>query len=212
MKKNKLALASGILLVIVASFCIAYSVSYIGDLITFLTTPFEVLDESYFVSYYLILAIYIVFIALNVLQAIAYMIMGVKLIRKTNKRVPYAKMKPLIIIAIVFSAIGILFNFLSINNSMLIACVVLLSCALGKGDKYEKEPIGATNSNINFNITDEKEIDLFVEKAKMLKELKDNNVISQQEFETMISKAFELEKTNNKKESEVEDENKKNSL
>ena len=42
--------------------------------------------------------------------------------------------------------------------------------------------------------------------------MKDNNIISQEEFENMISKAFELKTDNNKKYNEAEDENEKNTL
>lgn len=202
MKKNKLTLAAGILLIIAASFSILESLSLIESFFSVYIMPEEIIvEESYQLFLMIGQVIVIVLILLQILQSIAYMILGVKIVKRTNKKVPFVKMKTIAIVALVFSSIGILCNY-TIINPMLVAVVVLLSCALARGDKFLSEN---TPSDV---VVEASGADLLVEKAQVLKDLKDKNIINQEEFETMLNTVINTQNKDNQSK-EVQDEDKK---
>lgn len=177
MKRNNYAFSAGIMLIIIASFCILSAVGYLGEVSVLIETgdlSSEFVEEWGMFSMFAttVLAIAIVF---NVLQAVAFMILGVKIYKKSKACMPLAKMKSNIILAIVFAGISFVFD-MSVNNILIIAVIILLSFALAFKDKPKEETVVAD--------------DKLVERVKSLKELKDSGVISQEEFEKMLSKSI----------------------
>ena len=100
MKKNKLAFSAGILLVIIASVSILLSLSYISELVTILSYPITFAEETFEADLlvFIGLAFCLMQLLVLVLQAIAFMILGVKLIKKTNAKLPNEKIKSNIIL------------------------------------------------------------------------------------------------------------------
>ena len=184
MNKNKFTFAAGTLLVIAASLSIVMALSFASEVISaasLLVDPELTLVEYDITMTYFLVGINSVACLFAVLEAIAYMILGVKLLKKTKACVPFQKMKSLVIVSLVFSAIGIVFSF-SIVSALMIASVIVLSFALANGSKKPA-------------ITVEKaeEIDpveKFVSLAKMVKTLKDEGVITDKEFQKIIARVI----------------------
>ena len=199
MKKNKLALAAGILLIIVASISILCAVSTVSDLIPLVSTPMEYTEES--LELELIMAftmiVSFVFLIVYILQSVGFMIVGIKLVKRCRQE--FTQIKKLMIVSLVFSSVGILFNIDTIMCLLLIAVIVLLACGLARGTNYAKvEEVINTSDDENkqssndqqVEVNEKTEIDALVEKAKVLKDLKDKNIISEAEFNKMIEKTL----------------------
>lgn len=187
-KKNKLTLSAGILLIITASISILNALNYIESLFDFYfetEVNFGDLGLEYNLMIESVVAVIIGLILVETFQAITFMILGVKIVKRTNKKVPFNEMKPMVITALVFSSIGILYNF-SINNPILIAIVVLLACALAKGD------VKVNKNEVRLDSESKLDSDLLVEKVQVLKDLKEKGVINNEEFETMLAKVTKI--------------------
>lgn len=180
MNRNKLTFAAGTLLVIAASLSIAMALSFASEVFSaaaLLADPELTLVEYDLTMTYFLVGINAIACLFAVLESIAYMILGVKLLKKTKAGVPLQKMKSLVVVSLVFSAIGIAFSF-SIVSALMIASVIVLSCALVNGSKKH------TASEEKPEEVDS--VEKFVTLAKMVKTLKDEGVITDKEFQKII--------------------------
>ena len=184
MNRNKFTFAAGTLLVIAASLSIVMALSFASEVfsaVALLADPELNLVEYDIAMTYFIIGINAIACLFAVLESIAYMILGVKLLKKTKACVPFQKMKTLVIVSLVFSAIGIMFSF-SIVSALMIASVIVLSCALANGSKKPA-----------INVEKIEEIDpveKFVTLAKMVKTLKDEGVVTEKEFQKIIARVI----------------------
>ena len=180
MNRNKLTFAAGTLLVIAASLSIAMALSFASEVFSaaaLLADPELTLVEYDLTMTYFLVGINAIACLFAILESIAYMILGVKLLKKTKAGVPLQKMKSLVVVSLVFSAIGIAFSF-SIVSALMIASVIVLSCALVNGSKKH------TASEEKPEEVDS--VEKFVTLAKMVKTLQDEGVITDKEFQKII--------------------------
>lgn len=214
-KRNKLNLASGILLVIIASVSIIATIVACESLvevfsaIEILEEEFETLGVSSIAS---VVLVYGYMIALFLAQSIVYMIFGIKLIKKSKFANSYEKSKSMLIVMLVLVSCSFFFDPIQIFSGLYLATIVLIVCAMSNGKRLDNENleflnaqlnIDKDNTNENSNNVENKVVetkeekkdtveeksngDLMAEKVIALKELKDKGVISNEEFEKMIS-------------------------
>lgn len=205
MKRKKLTLASGIIMVIEATYAIIFSIVNSLIIMQEILNLFvrEEIDSVIYYGYIFKLAVEFFVYAMI---AVGFMIVGVKLIIKSKVQYTYEQTKPLLIIALVFACVGLFADVKYISSGILIAIIVLTACAIAKGDKPNIELTQNTKDN-NFdnvkvaenlakentdNIEEKKtETDLMVNRLLSLQELKKNGIITEEEYSQMVRKTVE---------------------
>lgn len=212
-KKNKLNLTSGILLVIIASFSIIATIVLCESLVE-VFSAIEILEEEYEVlgvsSIASVILVYGYMIALYLAQSIVYMLFGIKLIKKCKLANSYERSKTSLIVMLILVSCSFFFDPIQVFSGLYLATIILIVCAISNGKRLDSENLNYLNSQLNVDINianDEKKesnvenkiegtkdiveektnADLMAEKVIALKKLKDDGVISKEEFEKMIS-------------------------
>lgn len=214
MKKNKFTLASGILLIIFACYSVICAISMLKLIITIsIVNPFTFTTESYQTDSLALITIfyYAIYIFLYILQTVAFLITGIKLIRKSSKY-NFEDCKVLIVTTLILVSLSFLFDLLSVSGLIPIAIVVLLSCSLVRGtqDNYvenlqvekvenvtnDKEKENNDNlqqlqkekeieSSTLLNETSTNKNDIYVERLISLKTLKSKSLITEEEYKIL---------------------------
>ena len=199
MKRNKLILSTGILLIILASFSIIATLAILDNVIE---VGGEILgsETRYFVFS---LFVYIYSLTLFLAQSIVYMIFGVRLVKFSKCVDAIEKSKSMMIISLILVSCSFLFDPFRYFVGLYIAIVVLTICFLVLSSKNTN--VSAENKTITENsaqstpaeaqtqVTDEKEksnTDMMVEKVVALKKLKDSGVLSEEEYSRLIAKSL----------------------
>jgi len=188
MKKNKLTLAAGILMVILASLSIVVAIEYVvwfAECVNILLQMINSIKEEN-ISFVLDSVILLGLIMITIAESILYMIWGVKLIKKTNKRVPIANMRKWLITMLVFSYV---FAFLHLEDfstllgqaGMFLAIAILLTCAVAKGGNTPSRKSATNNNSTALNNES-------VEKMLYIKKLREEGVISEEEYSKLRDK------------------------
>lgn len=191
MKKNKLTLAAGILMVIVASFSIIAAVEYAvwfnecANIIYAMADSITMDNLNFVIEAIAILGLTF----LSIIEGILYMIWGVKLIKKTNKFVPVEKMKKWLITILVFSYIFAFLHFsdfstLLSETGLFLAIAILLTVAVSKSGNNTNAV--SVEGKISQSTLDAKTI----EKMTSIKKLRDENVISEEEYQKLRDKVL----------------------
>lgn len=235
MKRNKLILASGILMVILASLSIIATIATIETLLT----GVALLDATEYLAEYsesdimlgLVMLVYTLQIGIYLAQSIVYMIFGIKFIKKSKLPNAYAKCRASLIVMLVLVCCSLLAESNVAFSGVTIATVVLIICAIANGNRLDNENLQylqnqmngvnaqpsqsinvnvqstsvgtpsaheftepSTNNvenldkkNIQLNTNEKSNSDLMAEKILSLKNLKDNGVISAQEFDNIMA-------------------------
>ena len=201
MKRNKLNLTAGILLVITAALSIISEIVYIVNFIRLI-----VLYRSVgYTDFTILILFYAYMFALYLAQAIIYMIFGVKLIKKSNLPNSFVESKTIIIVSLVLTSCSFAFDVQRILTMLYVVCVVLLICCLCSGARIDKDNLEYlsreagldTNTQVKSQpvqetvaqeiIPEKSDNEMMAEKIVVIKKLKDDGVISQAEFDKMIS-------------------------
>lgn len=217
MKRNKLTLIAGVLLVVATILCV-FAIYYyalgVYELFPILYEETEVISHSYILN---IVITYIASIVLKVAQIIVFLILGIKLIIKGIRKVPVNKCKGLVISAMVIAywsalmEIGTYHTFAIVIFGLFLTAGILLSCALSKKDKVAD--FGGESSTFNKKVSTNSKVDeVMIDRVKIIKSLKDDGMLSEdQYFELMkqvigfdIPKDIENEYTMKSKEEENE--------
>lgn len=188
MKRNKLTLTAGILMVIVASLSILMVVDYTVWFVECVQILYQVKDSITLdnIGYVLDTVFILGLVIISLTESILYMIWGVKLIKKTNKGIPVSKMKGLIVTMLVFSYVLAFIHMGDVSGltgptGLFLAIAILLTVAVSK----TSTPVKVV-SNQSEKILDEKTI----EKISAIKKLKDDNVISEEEYQKLRDKVL----------------------
>lgn len=264
MKRNKLILASGILLVILASLSIIATIVVAENLITevLLVDSTEYMAE-YMAEYSeggmilgLIMLVYTFFIGVCLAQSIVYMIFGIKFIKKSKLPNAYAKCRASLIVMLVLVCCSLFVELNMVFSGVIIATIVLLICAIANGNRLDNEnmqylqaQMNGTNTqpsqSINVNVqstsvrtpstheytepgtnnvenmssknisqisSEKSNADLMAEKILSVKTLKDNGVISAQEFDNIMATLIPNKVDNLDKVNKVDNKDKANKV
>lgn len=199
MKRNKLILSNGILLIILASFSIIATLAILDNLIEVVGVVLGS-ETANFVSF---LFVYIYSLTLFLAQSIVYMIFGVRLVKFSKHIDSIEKCKGMMIVSLILNICSFIFDPFKYFVGLYIAIVVLTICFLVLSSKNTN--VSVENKTITENsaqsippeektqVTDEKEksnTDMMVEKVVALKKLKDSGVISEEEYNRLIEKSL----------------------
>ena len=199
MKRNKLILSTGILLIILASFSIIATLAILDNVIEVVGAILGS-ETAYFVF---LLFDYIYSISFFLAQSIVYMIYGVRLVKFSKCVDAIEKSKGMMIVSLILVSCSFLFDPFRYFTGLYIAIVVLTICFLVLSSKNTN--VSAENKTITENsaqstpaeettqVTDEKEksnTDMMVEKIVALKKLKDSGVLSEEEYNRLIAKSL----------------------
>ena len=202
MKRNKLILSTGILLIILASFSIIATLAILDNVIE---VGGEILgsETRYFVFS---LFVYIYSLTLFLAQSIVYMIFGVRLVKFSKCVDAIEKSKSMMIISLILVSCSFLFDPFRYFVGLYIAIVVLTIYFLvlsstntnvsAENKTITENSAQSTPAEEKIQVTEEKEkssADMMVEKVVALKKLKDSGVISEEEYTQMISKSLVLD-------------------
>lgn len=223
MKKNKLVLASGIIMLVGAVLSLFLAI-YTGITLStvldaFFNTPIEEGVEFNNDSF-LLLTIwlsYIISIIIYLAESVLYIIFGIKLIVKSSKRVPLEKYKSVAIamqiVCYVIAGLSIGGDYISggLNFALALTSGILLSVALAQNKKdYEKsltssygsfkDDAGRVNLEDIPNVENAKKpfnekmfADDLNGKLESIKALKESGVIDENEYIKMVHKILGLE-------------------
>lgn len=223
MKKNKLVLASGIIMLVGAVLSLFLAI-YTGITLstvldTFFNTPIEEGIEFNSDSF-LLLTIwfsYIISVIIYLAESVLYIIFGIKLIVKASKCVPLEKYKSVAIamqiVCYVIAGLSISGDYISggLNFALALASGILLSVALAQNKKdYEKsltssygsfkDDVGRVNLEDIPNVKNAKKpfnekmfADDLNGKLESIKALKESGVIDENEYIKMVHKVLGLE-------------------
>ena len=200
MKRNKLNLTAGILLVITAALSIVSEIVYIVNFIRLISLYRSV----GYTNFTLLMLFYAYMFVLYLAQAIIYMIFGVKLIKKSNLPNAYAESKTIIIVSLVLTSCSFAFDFQRILTMLYAACIVLLICCLCSGARLDSDNLAYLSKEAGVNspsqvqpqpvqevkqeiIPEKSNNEMMAEKIIAIKKLKDDGIISQSEFDNMLS-------------------------
>lgn len=201
MKRNKIALSTGILLIILASFSIVATLATLDNVLEMA----RVILDSETGNFIFFLFVHVYSIALFLAQSIIYMIYGVKLVKLSKNANAIEKMKSITIISLILISCSFLFDPFRYFAGLYIAIIVLNICFLVLNPKNQNVVANQTPQTPSTQttiepeetiITAEKEkssADMMVEKIVALKKLKDSGVLSEEEYEKMISKSIQME-------------------
>lgn len=205
MKKNKLTLSAGILLVIAASICV---ISSIICLYSLGATILEIsLSEEYsLVNYIILIAVIALLISLlfKIAQVIVFMILGIKLIKNGKKGKSVNEYRGLIITTMILAYISALFGNSDITGffefGLFLTAGILLSCALSMKDEalVQETPQAEVKKEET-----QKEEDSMAKQINALQELKDNGVIGNKEYLDKLQKIIGIEKKQVEKKNSV---------
>ena len=199
MKRNKLILSTGILLIILASFSIVATLAILENVLEVVGLGLS--SETANIVFFLFIHIYS--ITLFLAQSIVYMIYGVKLVKFSKCVDAIEKCKSMMIVSLILVSCSFLFDPFRYFTGLYIAIVVLTICFLVLSSKntsvsVENEP--TTENSVQsapveekIQVTDEKEksnTDMMVEKVVALKKLKDGGVLSEEEYNRLIEKSL----------------------
>lgn len=213
MKRNKLNLASGILLIIVSAFCLLCSALCIEGLIEILTLRDSYITEEMYWEYVASILICAFMIALYLVQFIMYLIFGIKLIKKSKLANAFAQSKAILIVSLVLVSCGLLFDTTGTLSGLSIVTIILLILALSNGDKLDKQNEEELKKILEEDYTfDDKSGSVksqnqtnnekIAQRVVELKKLKDQGKINNQEFDllmsTMLKNDFPFEDESNK--------------
>lgn len=227
MKKNKLVLTSGILMVVGAVACLLISglttwflVEFVSEYWMYLSDATTSTDNFIYTFYMLS---YILDIVIYLAGCVVFMIFGIKLIIKSSKKIPLDEYKGFVIAGQVLAYIGAGFTMSStyeislIVFGLLLASGILLSVALSKNKKEKETKINQlygmdntpqetqqvqsnsytsanTNTHSSNNIESETgDADRLNNKIKSLQELKEQGVLSNDEYVKLIHKVLGLD-------------------
>lgn len=217
MKRNKLNLTAGILLVITAALSILLEIVYIVNFIRLI----ELYRSVGYTNFTILILFYAYLFALYLAQAIIYMIFGVKLIKKSNLPNSFAESKTIIIVSLVLTSCSFAFDVQRILTMLYVACIVLLICSLCNGARIDKDNLEYlsreagldTNTQVKSQpvqetvaqeiIPEKSDNEMMAEKIGAIKKLKDDGVISQAEFDKVISSFVHKEESNSSKSARI---------
>ena len=183
MRKNKLTLTAGILMIVAACFSI---ISTIGYAVAF-TQVFAALyaieggipinDISLLLGVLSLLG----WAVIHVAEGVLYLTCGIILLRKTNKRIPVSKMKGFVVTMTVISYILAFIHMGETggNFALFLAVAILLTIALSKDSDHV--PQHANESVIDKSV---------VEKMTAIKKLYDDKVIDEDEYNRLRDKVL----------------------
>ena len=223
MIKNKFILTSGILMVVTASIAILSVIAntelFVENL-NILNSGIYLPDTIDYALIEMLSVTYLLQCALYLFIAISFMLLGIKLIKSVKRGKIVAEIKGKVIVSLVFVSVASFFEMcigtLSIAN---IVTIVLLSIALGKSgsEKIERDEMllknraemqadleedmtenhKAENEECINNLDNNSEIDIITEKIVRLNTLKQNGVITTEEFELLVADVLNVKKTDN---------------
>ena len=200
MKRNKLILSTGILLIILASFSIIATLAMLDSIIE---TWITIVSLGTGVNILSFLFVYGYSICIFLAQSIIYMIYGVRLVKFSKYSDAVEKCKNMMIVSLILISCSFLFDPFRYFVGLYIAIIVLAICFLVLSSKNTN--ISVENKTITENsaqstpaeettqVTDEKEksnTDMMVEKVVALKKLKDSGVLSEEEYNRLIEKSL----------------------
>lgn len=181
MKKNKLTLTAGILMVIVASFAILSAIDYASILLE----VFQILLNGEMETISVVDAIYtletMLLSLICIAEGVIYMVWGINLIKLTNKNTPIKSMRKLITVVTVISYVFAFIHLVVYMGTLLyfallLTIAILLTCALNSKD------IGGKSRKHNVENND------LIVKMQNLKKLKEENTISEEEYNVLRDK------------------------
>lgn len=219
MKKNKLILTSGILMLIGSLVCmivvalsIFYCVEYVQLLIeagvfgALVTNP-QIDDLFHIMGLSLIALSIIIYLA----SAVTFIILGIKLIIKTSKKIPLNNYKGLAITTQVLAyvcagfSMGSDMEVQSLVFAIMLTSAILLSVALFRNKKENEllqSELNADNventevASQQYNVAKQEgveESDKLMRQIKSLQELKDSGVLSNDDYVKLIHKVLGLD-------------------
>jgi len=180
MKKNKLTLAAGILMIVVASLSILAAIDYTVVFVEISSSVYAAEGGIPVSDIGLLLAIvsYLGLAIISVAEAILYMIWGVKLLRKTKKHFPVSKMRGFITTMTVFSYVLAFIHMgdMSASFALFLAIAILLTVSLSKENEHQ------TVSNESVLDKDS------IEKMIAIKKLYDDKIVDEEEYNKLRDK------------------------
>lgn len=203
MKRNKIIFSTGILLIILASFSILATLAMLDSIIETWITISSLGTGANIVSF---LFVYGYSICIFLAQSIIYMIYGVRLVKFSKYSDAVEKCKSMMIVSLILISCSFLFDPFRYFAGLYIAIIVLTICFLVLSSRNGSNCVGNQNNSESsqqstpveekIQVTEEKEkssADMMVEKVIALKKLKDSGVISEEEYNQMISKSLVLD-------------------
>ena len=210
-KRNKLNLTAGILLVITAGLSVISMIASIESLVEIVLISRNPELGVAGLEWPVAILLYGYMIGLYLAQSIVYMLFGIKLIKRSKFADSFAQSKTIIIVMLVLVCCSLAFDPIRILSGCYIACIVLFICSLCCGARTDSDNALITNgistnnltsntnsttSNIsnttnNFtanveNVSTKSTNDMIADKVLSLKKLKDDGVISDAEFDSMM--------------------------
>lgn len=211
-KRNKLNLAAGILLVITAGLSIISMIASIESLVEIVLISRNPELGVVGLEWPAAILLYGYMIGLYLAQSIVYMLFGIKLIKRSKLADSFTQSKTIIIVMLVLVCCSLAFDPIRILSGCYVACIILFICSLCCGARTDSDNALITNgvapnnlatsntnsttSNIsnstnNFvdnveNVSTKSTSDMIADKVLSLKKLKDDGVISDAEFDSMM--------------------------
>lgn len=213
MKRNKLTLTAGILLVISTALCFI-AIGYYGialkDLLAIYNETSELLTDVVVLGFMLS---YVGSIVIKVAEIVAFLILGIKLIIKGNKGYFASQNKGLVITTMVIAYFGALMEIGSYHTcaivifGLFLTAGILLSCAIAKKPMNIENSVDnkvETSSNVvsetivenGINNSQSESIsNEMIEKVKLAKSLRDDHMITDEEYFNIVKKLIGIDTT-----------------
>lgn len=180
MKKNKLLLAAGILMVVLASLSMVVTIEYTilfaecADIVLQVLNSIDSENLTFIFDTFVLLGLVVIAIA----EGVLYLVWGIMLIKKTNKHIPVSKMRKWLTTIVVFSYIFAFLHLGDIENifgqaGMFLAIAILLTCALVRDNNSVISNIKDNSTYLDNDV---------VEKMKSIKKLLEDGVINEEEY------------------------------
>ncbi|MGN0961852.1 MAG: SHOCT domain-containing protein [Christensenellales bacterium] len=214
MKRNKLVLIAGILMILGAVACIVATIInciQLKDLMVIINSEqtAETATEDFNLFATLLMVGYISCIFINICESILFLVLGIMLIVKSARKVPLNNYKSFAIttqILLYIGACSCLISELLISGIIFIfflSSAILLSVALSQNKKETEEKLNADfggykdNPHHNFDKNHGSDANYYVnefsDKIKSLHQLKESGVITEEEYTRLVRKVLGLD-------------------